>query len=139
MTGAAFDPRREAIVIAPAGEVEALPGAASPAAPASGQSTNDAAAIVRAAGSEVRVQAACRARCLLVLTDLHYPGWRAYVDGQETRIHQTNGPFRGVTLDPGAHEVVYRYEPASVRIGLWMLLASLAIAAAVWHRGRRSR
>ena len=59
------------------------------------------------------MQAHCYAPCLLVLTDLHHPDWRARIDGTEARIERVNVAFRGVLLQPGRHEVVFRYQPAS--------------------------
>lgn len=60
----------------------------------------------------------------LVLTDTWYPGWKAYVDGKETPIMRTNYTFRGVVVPEGKHEVVFSYEPKSVRVGLGITLIS---------------
>jgi uncharacterized membrane protein YfhO len=78
---------------------------------------------------EVAISARCNTACLLVLTDLHYPGWQVSVDGHEQPIHRVNGLYRGVALEPGAHRVVYRYAPAALRLGLWLALAALLLAA----------
>ena len=69
--------------------------------------------------------------CLLVLTDLHYPGWRADVDGSSALVHRANALFRGVVLEPGTHEVVYRYEPRAFRIGAWLAVGSLTSLAII--------
>ena len=54
----------------------------------------------------------------LVLNDLYYPGWKAYVDGDEVDIYKTDYIFRSIYLTAGTHEVVFSYEPESVRIGI---------------------
>jgi hypothetical protein len=54
----------------------------------------------------------------LVLGDTYYPGWRATVDGELTRIYRANSLFRAVLLPAGEHQVAFVYEPASWRIGL---------------------
>jgi hypothetical protein len=56
-------------------------------------------------------------------------------------VHRVNTLFRGVYLEPGTHRVVYRYEPISVRVGVWMLVAALSLAAAApyWERRRSPR
>jgi len=86
------------------------------------------------------LDASCAARCLAVLTDLDYPGWQASVDGRAAEIVATHGIFRGVSLEAGAHERVYRFAPASLRAGLALFAAALAALAAgalrAW-RGRR--
>ncbi len=63
--------------------------------------------------------------CFAVLTDTWYPGWKAYVDNNETEIYKAYGVFRAVYVKPGLHEVVYRYEPLSFTIGIWVTLVSL--------------
>ncbi len=61
----------------------------------------------------------------LVLTDTWYPGWIARVDGKEVPIYRANYTFRAVVVPQSAHEVVFSYEPRSVRIGLVISIASL--------------
>ena len=77
------------------------------------------------------VHAATDAPAYLVLTDTWFPGWRARVDGVETRVWRANHAFRAVRLDPGEHEVVFSYEPGSVRLGRWLSLAAACATAAM--------
>lgn len=64
----------------------------------------------------------------LVLSDTYYPGWKAYVDGNETFVYRTNYAFRGVVVPEGAHTVVFRYKPTSFAMGLWIS----GISVVVW-------
>ena len=48
----------------------------------------------------------------LILADQYYPGWKAYVDGTETKVLRANEILRGVTVPAGKHTVTFRYEPA---------------------------
>lgn len=81
--------------------------------------------------------------CLLVLSEIYYaPGWKAFVDGTETRIYRTDYAFRSVYLEPGTHTVVMSYAGDSIRLGLLLsLCAAVAIAALMAlparDRGRR--
>ncbi len=54
----------------------------------------------------------------LVLLDSYYPGWRAYLDGNETTILKANYAFRAVPVPPGKHQVAFRYKPQSFYVGL---------------------
>ena len=54
---------------------------------------------------------------LLVLMDTFYPGWIAYKDGKEVAIVSYKGNFRSVAVPAGHGEVVFRFEPASVKLG----------------------
>ena len=47
----------------------------------------------------------------LVFSDTYYPGWRALVDGVETKVLRANYAFRGIKLPEGAKHVVFFYDP----------------------------
>lgn len=54
----------------------------------------------------------------LVLTDVFYPGWRVYINGNPAKIYRTDFSFRGVHLPKGHNNVVFSYEPDSFRYGV---------------------
>ncbi|MCH7516533.1 MAG: YfhO family protein, partial [Bacteroidetes bacterium] len=56
-------------------------------------------------------------------------GWKAYIDGSETKIYRTNHNFRGIVVPEGKHKVEFVYEPASFVISkyLALILSSLTI------------
>ena len=76
---------------------------------------------------------------LLVITDTFYPGWRATVDGHAADVMRANVAFRAVVIPPGQHVIEFRYEPRSVRLGLWIsgasLSAVLVLLVASWSPG----
>jgi len=74
----------------------------------------------------------------LVLSDAFYPGWRAYADGIERPVLRGNSVFRVVQVPDGTHQVVFRFQPESVRIGLAISVIALVVASAVLLAGRRS-
>ena len=74
---------------------------------------------------------------LLVLTESHYPGWRAFVDGKETPILLTNLMYQGVVAPAGEHSIEFRFEPASVRIGQIISAGSVIVALLLLALGRR--
>ena len=37
----------------------------------------------------------------LLLNELSYPGWKAYLDGQQTRVWRANYLFRAIEIPPG--------------------------------------
>jgi len=87
--------------------------------------------VERYAAQEVAVRVSTPQDTFLVLSDTFYPGWRAYVDGLEQPILRGNLMFRVVQVPEGNHDVVFRFQPMSVMLGLRITLAALAIAAAV--------
>lgn len=44
-------------------------------------------------------------------------GWRVYVDGEEQEIIPVNYGFSGVLIQPGAHEIEFRYETPMLKLG----------------------
>jgi hypothetical protein len=68
-------------------------------------------------------------RALLVLTDVHFPGWKAWVDGRETEIERVDYLLRGIRVPAGEHRVEFRYEPVSWRAG-WIVTGVSAVALA---------
>lgn len=70
----------------------------------------------------VVIETAHSQQALLLLSDVYYPGWQVWVDGQQVEIVQVDGPFRGVLLPAGAHEVVFDFAPRSFELG-WMITA----------------
>jgi hypothetical protein len=125
----AFDGRRSVVTGAP------LPGLGSePGAGSAGR-----ARITSYETDRVVVAATARRPGELVLTDLHYPGWKVTLDGEDAPLHRVNYLLRGTTLPPGRHRVEFRYEPASWRIGWVVSLFALAGLAAVVVVGLRSR
>lgn len=85
----------------------------------------------------VKIDCNCLQPALLILTDIYYPGWNAYVDGQKTEIQRANFVFRGIKLQAGKHQVVFKYEPNSFTIGA-SLFAVFALIAA-WILGSRAK
>ncbi len=99
------------------------------------------------ASDRLRVSTRTSAPGLLVLSEVYYPAWRAYVDGKPEKVFVAHHVLRAVPIPAGTHEVELRYESATLAAGialslatvtLWLLLALLE-AASVWHIRRRTR
>ncbi len=76
--------------------------------------------IVEDGWERVRIATAAAGPVWLVLADTWFPGWRVWVDGMEQPVWRANYAFRAVRLEPGRHDVVFRYRPRSVLIGLFL-------------------
>ncbi len=72
----------------------------------------------------------------LVLADNYYPGWKAYVDGKETKIKRVYYLFRGVDILKGRHDVKFVYDPLSVKAGLVISLISILSLIALGYKYR---
>lgn len=67
--------------------------------------------------TKVKIQTSADSDGFLVLADSYYPGWKVYVDEKEKEVLAANVNQRAVYLEKGEHDIVYSYEPKSVRIG----------------------
>jgi len=112
--GAGHDPRQATFIEADRGSSEG------------GQVRAAEIASYDAHGAVIRATAAKQS--WLVLTDTWYPGWRAWVRGEPTEIVRANYAFRAVRIPQGTSEAVFRYEPATYRIGVFVGLLSLGAA-----------
>jgi hypothetical protein len=121
--GAPWNPLEQALVERSAGLSFSREGEAP------GQSRR--AEITRHEPNRVEVKTECLLSSLLVLSENHYPGWRALVDGQSVEILRVNYNQRGVALPAGNHLVTFLYRPRSVLLGLVVSLVALA-ALSFW-------
>lgn len=62
---------------------------------------------------------------MVVLADIHYPGWELTIDGVPAKIYQANRAMRGAAVQKGPHHLVYTYAPRSYRIGRIVTAAGL--------------
>lgn len=96
----------------------------------------DRAEIVAYADHEVVFRTRADGRRMLVLSDTHYPGWKAWVDDREAPIHRANAAFRAVSVPPGEHVVRFVYRPASFMLGLALSGAGIVWLAGWWVGAR---
>ncbi len=122
-----FDPRREVVLEVAAETVTEIPDAAARFTPAT---------IHRYEAERVEVRIEAPTAGYLVLTDFHYPGWKATVDGREVPILRANHLFRAVRIDAGRRAVEFRYEPLSFRVGSALTFATALCMALItgWWR-----
>jgi hypothetical protein len=76
---------------------------------------------------------------LLVLSEVYYPGWRAYANGEEVPIYQADHVLRAVPLRAGHHRVEMLFDPLWPRVGLavsgvTLLLVIVLIGVAIARR-----
>jgi len=79
-------------------------------------------------------------RRLLVLTDVHYPGWTVDIDAAAATLYRANFAFRAVSVPAGRHRVVFSYQPASFHRGLELAACALVtLVGLVMVERRHSR
>jgi hypothetical protein len=75
----------------------------------------------------------------LVLSDTHYRGWTATVDGQREPIIRANLLFRMVCVPAGEHVVAFTFRQPKFHFGLGVSIATaiVALLLALWPVARR--
>jgi hypothetical protein len=135
MVHRAFHPDQEVIL---ADETTTQTNVVAPDRGGRGQAT-----VTEYAADAVRIHTIASADAWLVLSDTYYPGWVARVDGQPTTVLRGDVLFRVVAVPAGEHDVEFRFEPASVRLGMAISMVSLLLlvfgAALAGKAGRRRR
>jgi uncharacterized membrane protein YfhO len=86
--------------------------------------------------TRVRLRTRAAAEAFLVLGDVDYPGWRAFVDGRRVPIHRTDYVLRGVVIPAGKHVVEFVFRPVSFQRGLAVtgLSALVLLGVLAWRR-----
>ncbi|MBI1763744.1 MAG: YfhO family protein [Acidobacteria bacterium] len=74
---------------------------------------------------------------VLVVSEAHYPGWTARLDGQPTAIYATDYLLRGIVLPAGQHRVEMRYTAPAALSGLGISVLTLGLLLGLVWRARR--
>ena len=103
-----------------------------------GEEVERKAEVLRYEPNRIELRTECVASSILVLSENHYSGWRAYVDGKLAPTLRVNYNLRGIALSPGEHSISFVYRPKSVLFGLLISLFTV-IALLAWCLRRQRR
>jgi len=74
---------------------------------------------------ELILKASLKKSGFLFLSEIHYPGWKAFVNGKQRKIYRSNYLFRSVHLDKGVHTIRFVFSPISFKIGVLITFLTL--------------
>jgi hypothetical protein len=63
----------------------------------------------------------------LVLSEMWYPGWKAYENKKELKVYRANHVLKAVYLEEGKHTIRFVYEPLYYKIGKIITLITIII------------
>ncbi len=97
---------------------------------------NSNASIVSYTPNKVIIHTISNSDSLLILTDVYYPGWKAFVDGKETPIYRGDGLVRTIFVPSGIHTIEFSYLPQSFIVGsvTSLLTAGLFLGFLIYRR-----
>lgn len=104
----------------------------------------DGVAITQHGAGHLTIQTASTTNGLLVISEIFYPGWKAYVDGQAAPIMSANGLLLAVPMPSGSHKIELTYDPDWWKIGMVVSTLSLLLwgslgMALLWQSKRVKR
>ncbi len=73
----------------------------------------------------------------LMSSEVWYPGWEAYVDGEKVRIDKSNDVFRTLIIPKGKHTITYQYIPKIFMFGGVISLLTVVFLFLWYKRGLR--
>ncbi|NOT63272.1 MAG: YfhO family protein, partial [Acidobacteria bacterium] len=128
--GTAFDPRATALV-----EREHYGETPASFPPASDQ-TNAEVRLTRYEPQRIDLQTRHTQAGLLVLSEIYYRGWDAYLDGQRIPVERVSYTLRGIVVPAGEHRIRFVFNSPSFRngavysaVGLLLLLLGAVVQA----------
>ncbi len=131
---ASFDPLKVLLLSEPVKEMKPL----IPESP-----SNSKASIISYKPNEIQLEVNMRKRGLLFLSEIYYPGWKAYVNNRSTKIYQANYTFRAIFLERGNHRIRLVFDPWPFKTGaagsLITLLSSGIIFVLSYALGPRTK
>lgn len=85
--------------------------------------------VLKRAPNEIIYKADVTANALAIFSEIFYDkGWKAFVDGKETKILRANYVLRALPLSTGSHEIKFSFEPKSYQTGnAIMLICSVLV------------
>lgn len=96
--------------------------------PLGAKSRGDTISVVQYDNDRLRYLVRCSSPTLAVLSEIYYPGWAAYLDGQQVPLLRANYCLRAVAVPAGEHTLELRFESAAFAVGSLVTAASLALA-----------
>jgi uncharacterized membrane protein YfhO len=124
---AEFDPEQKVLLVSPPRE-DSLPVLQKNPTPR----TNDVVSITKYRPNRIELRTESENNNYLVLSEIYYPGWRAYVDGKKVPILRADYILRAIPLTPGKHEISFLYRPLSFIIGAVITLITLAFLGFIY-------
>lgn len=112
-------------------------------APAAGGAEGATASITGWEFNSITVETNASEPCVLVLSEIYYPDWRAAIDGEPAPMLRANYILRGVAVPAGRHTVSFNYDMslikrcATISIATFLIVIGILVGHFVtWRRSR---
>jgi hypothetical protein len=69
---------------------------------------------------------------ILVVSEVYYKEWKAFVDGKPAGMLHANHVLRAVALNAGTHDVVFKYDSSIVKEGAVVSITTFTLTLLAW-------
>lgn len=83
-------------------------------------------------GDKITINIKNNSEGFLVLSEIYYPGWKVFVNGEERKTLKANSLFRAVYLSEKSNKIEFVFKPRSFIIGCYVSSITLLGMILVW-------
>ena len=87
--------------------------------------------------NEIRLTIHPAHKGLLVISEIFYPGWVAFVDGKQTKIYEVDHLMRGIPVKMSSSKVVLQFQPWSFYNAIIIVFVTCITLVIYSLRGRK--
>jgi uncharacterized membrane protein YfhO len=135
LTSSCFDPHKTVLL-------EKVGGAEHPEAVSRGSSSSGEVEIKSYRPDSILLTTDTPVPAYLFLSEIYYPGWKVFIDGQPAGILRGNYLFRVLQVPKGRHSILLEFSPWTIRLGsaltILVLLFMGAFALHLFIKRRRN-
>jgi hypothetical protein len=106
-----------------------------PVPPAAAESDSAHVVLEELGFNKIRIRTASQLPSILVLSEVYYPDWQVEVDGQPAEMLRADFILRGVALEGGEHEVVFRYDTTLIKKSAYASATTLGVVTLILIAG----
>ena len=74
----------------------------------------------------------------MTISEVKYPGWRAFVDGKQTKYYRVNGLISGLFIPQGKHTVTIKFRPIALKKGIISFFGGIVMLVVLWLINRQA-
>ncbi len=89
---------------------------------------NAKASITKYEDNEITASVTTASNAMLFFSEIYYPAWKAYLDGQPVKLYRAFTSLRAVEVPAGTHTIVLRYESSAFAMGSMITIITLILS-----------